>query len=131
MENNTGGASNTAPEKSSGSATIQKTTGSGPASHQEAKEALSHQVKEAATRSLPSPRTSRMAFYPSRTKLMSKPFYPNSISISRETSRPGTETTKTVKVHPQVHKLYPYNFQAYQLSYHSSSRTSRTPHMAS
>ena len=46
---NVGGASNTALEKSSASVTIQKTTGSGPAPHQAAEEALIHQARETAT----------------------------------------------------------------------------------
>ena len=49
-ENNTSGASNNALAKASGSTTSQKTTGSWPAPHQEAEEALSHQARETATR---------------------------------------------------------------------------------
>ena len=45
MENNNSAASNTVMKKSSGSATIQKTTGRGPAPHQESEEALIHQAR--------------------------------------------------------------------------------------
>ena len=49
MENNTGGARNTALENSSGSATSQKTTVSGPAPHQAIEEALNHQARDIVT----------------------------------------------------------------------------------
>ena len=51
MENNLGGVSITALEKASGSSTIYKTTGSGPAPHPTAEKALSLQVSETSTRS--------------------------------------------------------------------------------
>ena len=51
MENNTVGKRNTALAKTSGSTTIQKKTGSGPAPRQAAGETLIHQARETATRS--------------------------------------------------------------------------------
>ena len=55
-EKNTGGAKNTELTKASESATIQKTTESGPAPHQSTEEALSHQARETSTRSWNLPR---------------------------------------------------------------------------
>ena len=80
---------NTDMEKAIGSATSQNNAGSGPARHQAAEEALSHQARETTTIISTSPRTSSMSFYPSRIKDMSKPSCPNSTSMPRETSRTG------------------------------------------
>ena len=98
MENSTGGAINTALVKASGSATRQKTTGSGLVPLQLTEGSLGHQARETATRIWTSPRTSTLDFYPSRIEAMSKPSCTNSASMPRETSRPEIVAQRLPKI---------------------------------
>ena len=86
-----------------GSAKSQKTTGRGTAPQQAAEEVLIHQTRETSTRIWHPPMTSRLVFYSSRTKAMSRTYCHNSTSMSRKTIKPGTGAQRL----PQLPKWIP------------------------